>query len=94
MEMAGGGQVTARNLQTAFAKQREHLAPVRLNGGEARRLWDAPFLLRNYYQNNDFGPPAVQVPPDGFPASADRVGRSFVVCFEILVANVVAVAKI
>ena len=31
-----------------------------------RRLWDAPFLIQNYYQNNDFGPPAVQVPADGF----------------------------
>ena len=39
-----------------------------------RLLWDAPHLIKSYYKDNDFGTPAAQRPPDGFSASAGRVG--------------------
>ena len=40
-----------------------------------QRFWDPPLLIRDYYQNDDFEPTAVQGPPDSFPASAGRVMR-------------------
>ena len=45
-----------------------------LAAGPGQRFWDLPSLVRVYYQNDDFGPPAVPGPPDGFPAAAGRSG--------------------
>ena len=36
---------------------------------------DAPSLIKAYCNNNIFGHPGIDGPPDGFPASAGRVGR-------------------
>ena len=41
----------------------------------SRRLWHFSFRIKADYINNNFGLPAVHGPPDGFPASAGRVGR-------------------
>ena len=40
-----------------------------------RMLWDAPSLIKAYCNNNIFGHPGIDGPPDGFPASGGRVGR-------------------
>ena len=47
-----------------------------LAAGPGQQFWDLPSLVRVYYQNGDFGPPAVPGPPDGFPAAAGRFGAS------------------
>ena len=47
-------------------------AGFRISG---RRLWHFSFRIKADYINNNFGLPAVHGPPDGFPASAGRVGR-------------------
>ena len=39
------------------------------------RLWDAPSLIKAYYEDSDCEPPAVPGRPNTFPASAGRVGR-------------------
>ena len=45
-----------------------------LAAGPGQRFWDLPSLVRVNSQNDDFGPPAVPGPPDGFPAAAGRSG--------------------
>ena len=62
----------AKHKQSGLDRPRRPEAGFPTSGGW---LWDVPFSIRVYSKHNDFGPPAIQGPPDGFPASAGRVGR-------------------